>query len=337
MAGKKAHTDKLGGITLCVLAAALLSSCSALSHLPGSAMIFGSDEYIIYRLQGLETPATLAERFLGDAKLAWVIEDANEGVWFRIGQVIRIPLKERNRGGLRRDGYQAVPILCYHFFAETCKSSTCMPIEVFDEQMRYLKENGYHAISASHLLDFLNYRRSLPSKSVLITLDDGYRSAYDHAYPILKQYGFTATLLIYTDYVGISKSAITWGQLREMKADGFEVGSQTVSHCDLTKKKAKESDRAYVARIKRELLDSKRIIDKELKQNTILFAFPYGRYNQRIVNLCDQIGYKMAFDVRRGGNPFFADPLSLKRDAVLERDMESFIGKLETFYAYSLE
>jgi peptidoglycan/xylan/chitin deacetylase (PgdA/CDA1 family) len=339
MAGKKVYTDKLGVIICFVFAVGLLfqSSCATLGFAPKTTMIFGSEEYIIYRLQGYETPVTLAKRFLGDTKHSWVIEEANEGTLFEKGQMIIIPLKEQNKGGLRADGYQAVPILCYHFFAETCKSSSCMPTRIFDQQMRYLKNNNYNVITPSQLLDFLNYRYALPKRSVVITLDDGYRSAYDIAYPILKKYGFTATLLIYTDFVGISKSAITWDQLREMKANGFEVGSQTVSHRDLTKKEAGEDDKAYIKRIKRELLVSKKIIDKELKQNTIYLAFPYGRYDQRIVNICDLVGYKMAFAVKRGGNPFFADPLNLKRDAILKRDMESFIRKLKTFYEFSLE
>jgi peptidoglycan/xylan/chitin deacetylase (PgdA/CDA1 family) len=339
MARKKVYTDKLGVIICFVFGVVLLfqSSCTTLGFAPKTTMIFGSEEYIIYRLQGYETPVTLAKRFLGDTKHSWVIEEANKGTLFKKGQMIIIPLKEQNKGGLRPDGYQAVPILCYHFFAETCKTSSCMPTRIFDQQMRYLKDNNYKVITLSQLLDFLDYRNALPKRSVVITLDDGYRSAYDIAYPILKKYGFTATLLIYTDFVGKSKSAITWDQLREMKANGFEVGSQTVSHGDLTKKEAGEDDKAYIERIKRELLVSKKIIDKELKQNTIYLAFPYGRYDQRIVNICDLVGYKMAFTVKRGGNPFFADPLNLKRDAILKRDMESFINKLKTFYEFTLK
>jgi hypothetical protein len=305
MAGKKVYTDKLGVIICFVFGVGLLfqSSCATLGIAPKTTMIFGSEEYIIYRLQGYETPVTLAKRFLGDTKHSWAIEEANEGTLFEKGQMIIIPLKEQNKGGLRADGYQAVPILSYYFFAETCKSSTCMPTRIFDQQMRYLKDNKYKVITLSQLHDFLNYRYALPKRSVVITLDDGYRSAYDIAYPILKKYGFTATLFIYTDFVGMSKSAITWDQLREMKANGFEV----------------------------------KIIDKELKQNTIYLAFPYGRYDQRIVNICDLVGYKMAFSLKRGGNPFFADPLNLKRDAILKRDMENFINKLKTFYEFSLE
>jgi len=300
-------------------------------------IVFQSDDYVICRLEGGETAFSLAERFLGDAKKSWVIEDANEGITFERNQVIVIPLKEVNKGGLSVDGYQVVPILCYHRFAEKCKSSLCIPTHIFDQQMKYLKDNNYRVITLSDLRDFLKYRHSLPKRSVVITIDDGYRSAYDIAYPILKKYGFRATVLIYTDYVGISRSAVTWDQLREMKADGFEVGSQTISHADLTKRSEEEDDKAYIAKVKTELLVSKQIIDKRLNQDTIYLAFPYGHYNQRILNICDQVGYEMAFSVKRGGNPFFSDPLTLKRDPIVKKDMETFITRLTSFKKFPLQ
>jgi len=299
--------------------------------------VFQSEDYAIYRLEGGETSFSLAERFLGDAKKSWMIEDANRGIPFERSQVIVIPLKEANKGGLAVDGYQVVPILCYHRFAENCKSSLCIPIHIFDQQMRYLRNHNYRVITLSNLLDFLKYRHSLPKRSVVITIDDGYRSAYNIAYPILKKYGFTATLFIYTDYVGISKSAITWDQLRDLKTQGFEVGSHTVSHCDLTKKRRGENDQAYMARIKKELLVSKQIIDEELDQDTIYFAYPYSNYNQRILRLCHQAGYKIGLSVKRGGNPFFSDPLTLGRDPIIKKGMETFITRLTSFKKFSLQ
>lgn len=351
MAGKRLYRDKLGVIICFLFGLGLLfqSSCATLvvapkttepavsEEKPTKPMIFQSEEYIIYRLQGEETPVALAERFLGDTRKSWVIEDANEGIPFEKGQMVVIPLKQENKGGLTADGYQVVLVICYHRFAEKCKSSICMPASIFDQQMRYLKDNGYRVINLAELLGFLRYRHALPKRSVVITLDNGYRSAYDIAYPILKKYGFTAALLIYTDFVETSTSAITWDQLREMNTDGFEVGSQTLSHCDLTKKKEGEDEKAYIERIKRELLVSKQIIDKELEQDTIYVAFPYGHYNQRVLNICDQVGYEMAFSTKRGGNPFFADPLDLRREQIVKRDMETFIARLKTFQELSLK
>jgi peptidoglycan/xylan/chitin deacetylase (PgdA/CDA1 family) len=299
-------------------------------------LVFESEEYIVYRLEGTESPASLAERFLKDPSQSWVIEDANKGVPFEKGQMILIPLKEQNKGGLTPKGYQVVPVLCYHHFDENCHSSLCTPISLFEEHMRYLKEEGYRVIPMRDLPGFLNYEKALPEKAVVLTIDDGYRSAYDIAYPILRNYGFTATLFIYTDFVGVSSSALTWDHLRAMKEGGFEVGSHTLSHCDLTKRREGEDMDAYLARVVRELRVSKEIIDEQLQQDTIYLAFPYGEYNQRIMNLCEEMGYKLGFSVKRGGNPFFSDPLTLRRNQILRKDMQSFVARLRTFRKYSL-
>lgn len=309
---------------------------AVLEERPAKPLVFRSEDYVVNVLQGGESPPVLAKRFLGDEKKAWVIEDANDGVAFEKDQMIVIPLKQENKGGLSLDGYQVVPVFVYHRFAEACESSLCTPISIFDQHMRYLKENGYRVISLGELLNFLNYRQAIPKRSVVITLDDGYRSAYNIAYPILKGYGFTATLFIYTDFVEGGRISISWDQLREMKNNGFEVGSHTLSHCDLTKKREGEDDQTYLARIKKELLVSKQIIDKELGQDTIYLAFPYGTYNQRVLRICDQAGYKIGFSVEGGGNPFFADPLALNRDQMFKRDMKSFITMLETFHELPL-
>ena len=311
----------------------LLPACALLTPKP---MLYESDDYVVYRAAQKETADSLAKKFLGDEKKAWIVEDANGTVRFKKGQVVIIPLIDETLGGLKADGIQTVPILCYHRLTNKCNSSMCLPPKVFDQQMKYLKDNGYRTISLEQLQCFLEFKCSIPEKSVIITLDDGYRSAYDVAYPILKKYGFTATLFIYTDYVGVSKNAVTWNQLVEMKADGFEIGSHTVSHADLTQQREGEDFRAYQNRIEDELGNSKRIIDKKLNQNTTAFAFPFGRYNGTVLRICRQKGYVTAVSVKRGSNPFFADPLALKRNQIMKTDIKYFVSRLKTFHNMSL-
>jgi hypothetical protein len=236
-----------------------LSACASLSNLfemkqetpELKPLVFQSDDYVVTRLQGSETAEKLAERFLKDRKRAWVVEDANRGVPLERGRFIVIPLKEESKGGLGADGYQTVPILCYHRLADQCESALCMTTPLFEAQMRYLKEKGYRVISLADLVDFLAYRRALPNKAVVINLDDGYRSTYDIAYPILKKYGFTASLFIYTDFIGACANSLTWEQLQKMKADGFEVGSHSLSHCDLCKKREGEEEEQYIQRVRK--------------------------------------------------------------------------------------
>ena len=299
--------------------------------------VYRSSDVVLHRIKPGDTPETLAERYLGEARLAWMIEDANPGETFLPNRLVVIPLRIPNRGGITKDGYQTIPILCYHRFAPSCDSPLCMPADVFENQMKYLKENGYRVIGPEELLDFLDYRKAVPQKAVMISIDDGYRSVYNVAYPILKKYGFGATLFIYIDYVGVSSKALTWDQLRELKREGFYIGSHSVAHSDLSKQKSNEDGKAYLARLKKEIFRSKEIIDQKLGQDTLIFSYPFGRRNQTVVSLSREAGYKIAVTVDRGGNPFFADPFLIKRDQILKRDMNRFVSRLKTFQSYPLQ
>ena len=322
-----------GIILILLLACAGPTTVSPVSPPDG----YRSPERILHKFKAGENPEVLAQRYLGEARLAWMIEDANPEKAFVPERFVVIPLKIANRGGITETGYQTVPILCYHRFATSCDSPLCMPADVFDRQMKYLKENGYRVIGPQELLDFLDYRKAIPKNAGMITVDDGYRSIYNVAYPILKKYGFTATLFIYIDYVGVSSKAMTWDLLRELKREGFYIGSHSVVHSDLSKKQESEDNKAYLARLKREIFQSKEIIDRELDQDTLIFSYPFGRRNQTAMSLSRQAGYKLAVTVDRGGNPFFADPFTIRRDQVLKRDMQRFVSRLKTFQSYPLK
>jgi peptidoglycan/xylan/chitin deacetylase (PgdA/CDA1 family) len=326
------------GLSLCLITLSTLSGCASPTVVSSLLRhdVYRSDERILHRLKPGETPETLAKKYLGEARLAWMVEDANPKAAFLPDRFVVIPLVIKNRAGVTDQGYQTVPILCYHRFARSCDSPLCMPTDIFEQQIRYLKENGYRVIGPDALAGFLDYRQPLPKKAVMISVDDGYRSAYDLAYPILKKYGFTATLFIYTDYVGVSSQAITWDQLRELKREGFSIGSHSIAHSDLSKQKKDEDKKTYLGRLKREIFRSKQILDEKLGQDTIIFSYPFGRQNQTVVSLARQAGYTIAVTVDRGSNPFFANPFLIRRDQILKRDMDRFASRLKTFNYYPL-
>lgn len=345
------NIDPLGIMIYFFMAGVFLLQTSCISLRPGSASmepanakekspkgrVFISEDYIVYRAEGNETPTMLAKIYLGDKKRAWVIEDENKETPFKKGQHIVIPLKDQKKGGLSADGYQVIPILSYHSISEKCKTLLCMSKKAFEQQMKYLQVHKYRVITLKELLGFLQYRNGLPERSVVITFDDGYRSFYKIAFPILKKYGYKAALFVYTDFIDNSKNALTWNQLRKLKAHGFEIGSHGLSHSDFTKKRGNEDDQAYIERIKNELIRSKKIIDKKLMQDTVYVAFPFGNYNQKIMHLSENAGFKIGLSLKSGSNPFFADPLSLKRNQIMKKDMKNFTSQLNTFYKFTLE
>lgn len=326
-------------LPLLLIVLATVLGCAGPTVIPpfSSPDVYRSDERILHRLKTGETPEMLAEKYLGEAQRAWMVEDANPKKAFLPGRLVVIPLVIRNRAGITEKGYQTVPILCYHRFAPTCDSPLCMPANIFEQQLRYLKDNGYRVVTPEDLNEFLNYHQAIPKNAVMISVDDGYRSVYNVAYPLLKKYGFTATLFIYIDYVEVSSKAITWDQLRELKQNGFYIGSHSVAHSDLSRQQKDEDGRSYLARLKKEIFRSKQIIDKQLGQDTLIFSYPFGRRNQTVVSLARQAGYKMAVTVDRGSNPFFANPFLLKRDQILKQDLDRFASRLNTFNFYPLK
>ena len=76
---------------------------------------------------------------------------------------------------------------------------------------------------------------------------------------------------------------------------------------------------------------AKEIIDKKLEQDTIILAFPFGRYDSRTLAISEASGYKIGTSVKSGSNPFFADPLALRRNQVLRNDLSDFVSKIKTF------
>jgi peptidoglycan/xylan/chitin deacetylase (PgdA/CDA1 family) len=287
------------------------------SRAPGEGRSFQSDRVVVYVVKKGDRLSDLATRFYGDPEKGWLIEEANDHVPLEPGQVLVIPLRSTNPGGLSVRGYQVVPVLLYHHFSTECRTALCMPIDEFSRQMDYLQKKGYRTVSLTQVLKFINYQEPLPPKAVVITIDDGYRSVYDLVYPELKRYNFKATLFIYTTFVGNSPNALTWDQLREMNASGFEVEAHTISHADLTRKGEEESETAYLQRIKTELELPRELIQQKLGREVNFLAYPYGRFNDQVIAMANEAGYLGAVTVVHGENPFFTNPFKIKRHQVM--------------------
>ena len=290
--------------------------------------VLRTNDYIILTAIPTDTYESLARAYLGDEKLAYLISEFNGDAPIHSGKEVVIPLKPTNPGGIYPAGYLTVPILCYHQISPK-KSSGKITIseETFDRQMAYLKNNGYHVLTMKQFLDFIEYRRRPPWKSVVITLDDGWKSARTIAYPILKKYGFSATLFLYTDLIESKQTslALSWDDVRFLKDSGlFEIGSHTVTHSDLNKISEEQ--------LQRELKESRRIIFEKVGVTPEILAYPDGVFDERSIKMMKNLGYKAGFTVIRGGNPFFNNPFSLNRSMVYNREkIDNFIKLLETF------
>ena len=229
---------------------------------------------------------------------------------------------------MRPGAAQAVTILCYHRFGPRANTLTVTPA-AFEAQMGWLARNGYTVIPFSRLDAFLEGREPLPPKSVVITIDDGYRATHEVAFPILRKYGFPATLFLYTDFVG-APDALTWAQMREMIASGtFAVQPHSKSHSNLAVRQADENEARYRERVRREIEVPVEAIRRELGTRTQVFAFPYGDVNDVVAAELRSRGIEMGVTVTPGGNAFYAPPLMLRRTMIFGGDdLDAFRGKL---------
>ena len=199
---------------------------------------------------------------------------------------------------------QAVPILYYHSVMLLDGNELRMPPKVFEAQMAYLQDKGYHSISLEQLYQASYKGGNLPEKPIVITFDDGYVDNYTTAFPIVTKHGFTATIFMVTSYID-GEGFMSWQQLKEVVAKGWEIEGHTTNHPFLTKKDP--------STVLSELNLSKELLEKELRQPVNYFAYPFGDLNAKVVQAVKDTGYLMALTTEKGWADGKADAWHLHR------------------------
>ncbi len=212
-----------------------------------------------------------------------------------------------------------VPVLNYHQINDIDKNSLTIGVEQFRCQMKYLSDNGYNTITPFQLADYLEGKSTLPEKPVLITFDDGYQDNYKNAYPILKEYGMTATIFLISDYVNTYPNYVTWDEVHEMLENRIVMQSHTLNHEDLTKI---PQDQLY-----KYLTDSKLALEWYTKQPVEFIAYPCGEYSDSVIENVKKAGYRGGFTVNYG--------LASKQDNIYTLDRVPIFGNdVHTFQKF---
>src|SRR5437763_11476954 len=200
-----------------------------------------------------------------------------------------------------------VVIFGYHRLVNSVRRpDTEITPAAFEAQMQELKNKG---IAVIPMQDFLAWRRgekAIPPKSAIITFDDGWKSQYDVAWPIMKKFNYPFTLFIYTE--GIKPGhfsggeSLSWEQLAEMRDAGVDIQGHTATHSDLRKpydKVAKKrlNPQEYEEWLQKEIAGSKQMIEQKLGVKVNCFAVPYGFHNDDIRDICLKAGYEALFTV----------------------------------------
>ena len=239
-----------------------------------------------------------------------------------------------DRGGKHSIVTHHLPILMYHRIAPDGAASMSpwrvTPV-AFEAQLNYLRDAGFYSATWEDWRLASSTRTPLPGRAILLTFDDGYLDFLTNAYPLLKQYGFSATVFLVTDRVGQTNvwdeaygealPLLNWEQIRYLQANGIEFGSHTATHPPLTA--------LSITEVVQEAARSRAILTKELGQRVSSFAYPYGDRDPAIEHLMGACGYLYAVTCRGGTSHFGDSMLSLPRLLIDGNDrLNDFITKL---------
>ncbi len=179
-------------------------------------------------------------------------------------------------------------VLLYHRFGEDSLPTTNIRLEQFDAHIEQLLSGGYHFMSLREAAKLQKANQPFPQQTVLLTVDDAYKSVITEGWPRLKAAGIPLTLFVSTDPVDQQHSNyLTWNDIRALEADGVEIGHHTASHLHMPH----AGTEAAIADVRRA---SERFLT-ELGEVPPLFAYPYGEYTPELQAAIEAEGFEAAF------------------------------------------
>jgi len=206
-------------------------------------------------------------------------------------------------------------IFCYHRLVDKVRyPGTEITPQVFEQQMKMLKDRGITVIGLQDLLAWKRGEKNIPPRCAVITFDDGWKSQYEVAWPMLKKMGYPVTMFIYTEGVAGASlgggQAITWEMLGDMRDNGVDIEAHSATHQDLreghtvmvmepdrkrTKKKLTGAE--YEQWVQNEVVGCKNLLEQRLGIKVNCYAVPFGNYNEHVKELARNAGYEAMFTV----------------------------------------
>ncbi|MCU7550526.1 glycosyltransferase [Chitinophagaceae bacterium LB-8] len=229
---------------------------------------------------------------------------------------------------------EKLPILMYHRVAphgsQEMSRYRVSPGD-FEEHLKFLKESGYYSVTLEDWTTAVTMKRPLPGLAVIFTFDDGYKDFYEYAWPLLKKYGFTATVFLVSGQVGQQNAwdevygeklpLMGWEEIIELQQQGVEFGSHAATHQPLTS--------LTPTQIVEEGIRSRTSLQNELQRPVQLIAYPYGDTDTVVAHLLGACGYTIGVTTENRLSSFNDDPMRLPRIEVEGHfKLEEFIAKL---------
>jgi len=227
----------------------------------------------------------------------------------------------------------AVPILMYHSVNTVAPEENRLVVsrDSFERQMRFLKTRRYNVVPLGEIGQLIRHKKKIPPKTIAITFDDGYKDNYTYAFPILKKYNLPATIFVIINEVGRPQNdRLSWDEIKQMQSCGIiTIGSHCLGPEPLVNIKSDAS-------LKKEIFDSKKILEDRLKTKVDIFCYPGGQFNDKIKQMVVDAGYKMAVVTNPGRRFPNDDILALKRLRISSTSDSLFVFWVESSGYYNM-
>jgi peptidoglycan/xylan/chitin deacetylase (PgdA/CDA1 family) len=225
-----------------------------------------------------------------------------------------------------------IPILVYHRVGPTVADAMTVRTADFAAQLEYLRENGYRVIPLREVVAYVRGEARPPGRAIAITVDDAHKTVFTEMLPLVERYRVPVTLFIYPSAISNASYAMTWEQLRRLKATGlFDIQSHTYWHPNFKVEKRRLSPAEYEAMVRMQLSKSKRVLDARLNLNVDMLAWPFGIHDEELVRMAREEGYVAGFTLQRAsvtrGDNVMALPRYLMTDEMRGRAFGKFIAR----------
>ncbi len=213
-----------------------------------------------------------------------------------------------------------ITVLGYHDFSKTKKATEMLlPTATFRKQMEAIRDLGLNVITMEDFMAWKRGEKKIKDKSVVITIDDGWKSVYTDAYPILKEFKYPFTVFLYKNYVGGGASALTTPMIREMMKNGCSIGSHSVSHpypATVKAERAKGADE-FSKYLRKEMGDSRKFLEKNFSVKVKTYAYPGGFVTGEMLPIATEVGYEFLFTVLPGKTTLATSNFTVPRYIIL--------------------
>ncbi|MDY0212965.1 MAG: polysaccharide deacetylase family protein [Desulfuromonadaceae bacterium] len=211
----------------------------------------------------------------------------------------------------KEDTQNSATIFVYHRFGDERYPSTNISVELFEQHLRYLRDNAYTVLPISEIVALLRRGETLPPRCVGLSADDAYASVLSGAVPLLDKYAMPMTLFVNSDSVG-GGSYLTWEQLRQLDAkDNIEIGNHSATHPYFVSL-PQHGSAAWRKQVEEDISSAQQAFVKHLGYSPQLFAYPYGEFSPELKEVVSDMGFTGALGQQSGPvgstSPLFALP-----------------------------